>query len=40
VVQSDNANERGWQAMAIQYAPNPGFAKMVINLNTVWHRAR
>jgi len=25
-----------WQAMAIQYAPNPGFAKMAVNLNTVW----
>ena len=22
--------------MAIQYAPNPGFAKMAVNLNTVW----
>lgn len=25
-----------WQATAIQYAPNPGFAKMAVNLNTVW----
>ena len=25
-----------WMMDAIQYAPNPGFAKMAINLNTVW----
>ena len=25
-----------WVSESVQYAPNPGFAKMAVNLNTVW----
>lgn len=28
-----------WVGKSVQFAPNPGFAKMVVNLNTVWATA-